>query len=173
MLAGLTYANLGHSIKCVNDSIEDFTDMVRSFFGAGSSLQELYISHDRMNEEFWPVLAEAAKWAQDNEDVLKDVHWIGGSPINLEVYGFASWKPEKGILTLRNPGDERIEYKILLDEMLEIPASYSGVFELKIPWEEDQHKPVLKVHSSQPAMLEFEPFELKIFEVLPLITSKI
>jgi len=168
MTVGITYANLGHSINCVNDSIEDFTDMVRSFFGAGSSLQELYISHDRMKEEFWPVLAEAAKWAQDNEDVLKDVHWIGGSPINLEVYGFASWKPEKGILTLRNPGDERVEYKILLDEMLEIPASYSGVFELKIPWEEDQHKPVLKVPSSQAIMLEFEPYELKIFEVLPM-----
>ncbi len=64
MTVGIAYANLGHPIKCINDSIDDFSDMVWSFFGGGSSLQELYISHDRMKPEFWPILAEAAKWAK-------------------------------------------------------------------------------------------------------------
>ena len=92
MVVGIAFANQGLARKFVNDDLDDFKDMVRSFFGSGTSLQELYISYDRMQEDFWPVLAEAAIWARVNEDVLKDVHWIGGSPINLEVYGFASWK---------------------------------------------------------------------------------
>jgi hypothetical protein len=77
MSVGIAYANLGHPMKCINDSIEDFSDMIWSAFGAGSSLQELYISHDRMKPEFWPILAKAAKWAKKNEEVLQDTHWIG------------------------------------------------------------------------------------------------
>jgi len=172
MTVGITYANLGHSLFCVNDSIEDFTDMVRSFFGAGSSLQELYISHDRMKEEFWPVLAEAAKWAQDNEDVLKDVHWIGGSPINLEVYGFASWKPEKGIITLRNPGEEGLTYVLNLVKTLEIPTNHSAEFELRSPWKEDTEKPVLRININEPFMIELNPFETKVLEVMPVPISR-
>jgi hypothetical protein len=126
MTVGIAYANLGHPIKCINDSLSDFRDMVWSSFAAGSSLQELYISHDRMKPEFWPVLAEAAKWAKINEHILKDTHWVGGSPINLEVYGFASWAPEKGIISLRNPSGEAVEYQIVLKELLEIPDKYDG-----------------------------------------------
>lgn len=52
MTVGIAYANLGHPKNFINDDIEDFKDMVWSFFSAGSSLQELYISHDRMKPEF-------------------------------------------------------------------------------------------------------------------------
>ena len=164
MTVGIAYADFGLAKMYINDSIADFKDMVRSSFGAGSSLQELYISHDRMKPAFWAVLAEAAKWARENEPVLKDVHWIGGSPINLEVYGFASWSPGKGIITLRNPDDESVDYIINLDRIFELPPDQSFVFSLRSPWLEDADQEELLADSKKDFILHLEPFETKVFE---------
>ncbi|MGQ7868847.1 hypothetical protein [Sunxiuqinia sp. sy24] len=166
MTVGIAYANLGHPIKCINDSIDDFKDMVWSSFAAGSALQELYISHDRMKPEFWPVLAEAAKWAKTNESILKDTHWIGGSPINMEVYGFASWSPEKGILSLRNPNDKSVEYELKLNELFELPEKYRGSFSLKSPWKEDENNVESIVGSSSRHRIILKPFQTIILEAI-------
>ena len=163
MTVGIAYANLGHPIKCINDSIDDFSDMVWSFFGAGSSLQELYISHDRMKTEFWPILAEAAKWAKENEQVLKDTHWIGGSPINLEVYGFTSWSPEKSIVTLRNPSRDNKSYKLSLDEILELPSGFSGEYLLKIKYGADSQ--TIKLQNNINFKIQLKPYETRIYEI--------
>jgi len=163
MTVGIAYANLGHPIKCINDSIDDFSDMVWSFFGAGSSLQELYISHDRMKPEFWPILAKAAKWAKENENILKDTHWIGGSPINLEVYGFASWTPEKGIITLRNPSGDNKSYKINLDEILELPSGFSGEYLLRTTYGADSKS--MKLQNNTNSEIQLKPYETRIYEV--------
>ncbi len=165
MTVGVAYANLGHPSNYINDNLEDFKDMVRSSFGAGSNLQELYISHDRMLEEFWPVLVEAVKWSEENEDLLKDTHWIGGSPINLEVYGFASWKPGKGIITLRNPSDTVVVYDINLIDVLELPNNYRGDYSLSSPWKEDQKNKKIELNSNSIGKITLAPFELKVLEV--------
>jgi hypothetical protein len=167
MVVGIAYANLGLPKMCINDSISDFRDMVWSFFGAGSALQELYISHDRMKAEFWPVLAEAAKWVKSNEDVLHDTHWIGGSPVNMEVYGFGSWTPRKGILMLRNPDDKPVTFKFIPDNSLEIPNGYNGIFILKNVLKEQQDQPAYKIASGDSCSLAFGPFETKILELFP------
>lgn len=167
MVVGIAYANLGLPQLYINDSIADFKDMVWSFFGAGSALQELYISHDRMKTEFWPVLAEAAKWVKSNEDVLYDTHWIGGSPINMEIYGFASWTPRKGIITLRNPDDKEKEFVCILDNILEIPDKYKGNFRLQSVRSDDADKSVSKIDSGESLKLVLQPFETKLFELIP------
>ncbi len=163
MTVGIAYANLGHPIKCINDSISDFSDMVWSFFGAGSSLQELYISHDRMKPEFWPILAKVAKWAKENENVLKDTHWIGGSPINLEVYGFASWTPKKGIVMLRNPSGQTELFKIRLDEIFELPLGFSGEYLLTPVYGNDSAS--ITIENNINFEVSLKPFETRIYEI--------
>ncbi|MCP4974937.1 MAG: hypothetical protein GY931_02130 [Maribacter sp.] len=162
MVVGIAYANLGHPSNYINDNKGDFTDMVWSFFGAGSNLQELYISHDRMKPEFWPILADAAKWSKKNEDILCDVHWIGGSPINLEVYGFAAWKKGYGVLTLRNPSDKPQKFNLDLKAFFEIPSSspekYALVNKLNVEGN------TFEVLTNKPFEITLEPFELKVFE---------
>jgi hypothetical protein len=66
----------------------------------------MYVTPSLLSAEDWDTIAEAAKWARANADVLVDSHWIGGDPNKLEVYGCASWSSRKGILTLRNPLDK-------------------------------------------------------------------
>jgi len=167
MVVGIAYANLGLPAECINDSIADFRDMVWSFFGAGSALQELYISHDRMKTEFWPVLAEAALWAKSNEDVLQDTHWIGGSPLNMEVYGLASWRPGKGIIFLRNPDDKPREFGLILDDILELPDRHRGDYQLMNPGIRQGAKSNLKIRSGMKKVLILKPFEIRILEAIP------
>jgi hypothetical protein len=121
-----------------------------------------------MKEDFWPVLAEAAKWAKANEETLFDTHWIGGSPINLEVYGFASWTPDKGIIMLRNPSEKIIVYELNLNKTLELPENYKSDFKLQSPWQEDRVKPVLRVGNGELCRIELKPFETKVLEVTSL-----
>ena len=87
------------------DPGNDFRNEIRSYFGTGTQLQEMYITPSLLTDANWDDLAEAAKWSRANADVLKDTHWIGGDPAWLEVYGWASWTPSKGVLVLRNPSD--------------------------------------------------------------------
>ena len=169
MVVGIAYANLGHPSRYITDSKDDFKDMIRSFFGMGSSLQELYISHDKMKSDFWPILAEAAKWAKANEAILEDTHWIGGSPINLEVYGFASWKPGKGIITLRNPGNEISEFDLNLAHVFELLNNHAGTFRLKSPWKEHEDMSEMVVDSDQSEKITLQPFEVKVLEAYRVI----
>jgi len=163
MTVGIVYANLGYPTQCINDNIDDFKNMVWSFFGAGSSLQELYISHDRMKPEFWSILAKAAKWSKENEDILKDTHWIGGSPINLETYGFASWSPQKGIITLRNPTEKISSFVINLNKILELPPKYSGKYSLIKIY--SGKTDILEIQDNENIEIQLKPFETRIYEV--------
>jgi hypothetical protein len=101
MLHGIVYAQKAPHLE--TDPGHDFSSEVHSYFGSGTQLQELYITPSLLSSADWDVLAEAAKWSRRNAGVLIDTHWVGGDPRWLEVYGWAAWTPERGVLTLRNP----------------------------------------------------------------------
>ena len=63
-----------------------------------------------------------------------DSHWIGGDPGEgthygntrgpaKDVYGYAALGEKKGIVILRNPSDKAQSYKLVLDEVLEMPSA--------------------------------------------------
>jgi len=166
MTVGIAYANYGEPNHYISDNEKGFKDMVRSYFASGSSLQELYISHDKMKDEFWPILAEAALWSKANEDVLIDTHWVGGSPINMEVYGFAAWNGTKGILSLRNPSSRPMSYSVDLQQLLELKSVENGTFRLRSPWNEDTDKSVRFIQSDHSETITLSPFELMVMEVI-------
>ena len=101
MLHGMIYAR--HADKLNVDPKGDFTSEVRSFFGCGTQMQEMYITPKLLTPANWDALAASARWARENAETLRDTHWVGGDPAELKVYGWAAWSPRKGILTLRNP----------------------------------------------------------------------
>ena len=105
------------------DPGNDFRNEIRSYFGTGTQLQEMYITPSLLTEANWDDLAEAANWSRANADVLKDTHWIGGDPAWLEVYGWASWTPRKGILVLRNPSNRLQTFRIKLHDAFELPRA--------------------------------------------------
>ncbi len=81
----------------------------------------MYITPSLLSSADWNVLADAANWARHNADILKDTHWIGGDPGQLQVYGWAAWSPRGWIVTLRNPSDKPQTYTLNLKAALEVP----------------------------------------------------
>ena len=146
-------------------SDDDFDDQVWSFFATGTQLQELYITPSMLNDHKWDTLAQAATWSRDNADVLVDTHWIGGDPTRLEVYGWASWQPEKAIFGLRNPLDKPQAYYLNLSKDFEIPQGAATRFSLKPFYGNNATFPQAY---QQALVVTLQPLETLVFEATPV-----
>jgi len=133
MLHGIIYAQCNPRLNTAQG--EDFANEVRSYFGSGTQLQELYITPALLSGRDWDVLAESARWARTNADVLRDCHWIGGAPERLDVYGWAAWSPDKAIVTLRNPDSRAQRFGLDLRRQLELPTGAARRFSVRSPWQ--------------------------------------
>ncbi len=165
MLHGLIYARQARNLG--SDPGNDFSNEVHSYFGSGTQLQEMYISHSLLSGDDWDTLAEAAQWARRNADVLIDTHWIGGDPSKLDVYGWAAWSPQKGILTLRNPSDKPQTYVLDVTEAFELPSSAVRRFQTHSPWKKDQDMKPLHLVAGEKRPLTLGPFEVINLEAIP------
>jgi hypothetical protein len=165
MLHGIIYAQYNKRLN--DDPGDDFGNEVRSYFGSGTQLQEMYITPSLLTEKNWDVLAEAARWSRENADVLKDTHWVGGDPAWLEVYGWASWSEGKSILVLRNPSDKAQGITLDVGEALELPRGAGRTFVARSPWKEDVGKAAVSLVAGIPHRFELKPFEVVTLELQP------
>ena len=85
------------------DTLRDWSDYVVMYYARGTTLKELYIDDELLDEDHWKVLAMASAWAQASQGRLKNTVLIGGDCARGEVYGYVSWVGDKAILTARNP----------------------------------------------------------------------
>lgn len=144
----------------------NLTNEVRSYFANGAMLQELYITPSMMTPAAWDVLAEAARWAHTNADVLVDSHWVGGDPLKLEPYGYAAWSPRKATLMLRNPDDHQRSIVLDANAVFELPPGMPKHFSLQSPYK-DQRVQSLELEAGQPQSVALEPFEVLVLEATP------
>lgn len=165
MLHGIIYARYDERLN--DDLGNDFANEVRSYFGTGTQLQEMYLTPELLSEKNWDVLAEAARWSRDNAGVLKDTHWVGGDPGWLQVYGWASWSKEKSILVLRNPADKPQEISLDMSEVLEPPAGAARRFSARSPWKEDTSKTAILLEAGTPHRFSLKPFEVLTLDLKP------
>ena len=161
MTQGVAYSREGMAGEATFNSA-GFKDDVRAFFGAGTSLQELYIQPARLTAEDWQVLAEAAKWSRANAAVLVDTLCIAGAPEKLEVYGYASWKPHKGIVMLRNSDDAPRPFTLYVAAAFDLPPGARTRYKLASPWAEDRSKPPLIARAGRPLELTLQPFQVLV-----------
>jgi hypothetical protein len=165
MLHGLIYAR--HAQRLGSDPGHDFPDEVHSYFGTGTQLQEMYITPSLLSTQDWDVLAEAAKWSRDNAQTLKDSHWIGGDPVRLEVYGWASWSPAKGIVTLRNPSDRQQDFTTTLAVLLELPADSTPSYAARSPWKAESAASTLNISVKEQHTFHLQPFQVLTLVLVP------
>jgi hypothetical protein len=166
MLHGIIYAQ--HANKLDKDPENDFRSEARSYFGAGTQLQEMYISHGLLTETNWNDLAQCASWSRSNATVLVDTHWIGGNPRKLERYGWASWSPEKGILTIRNPDEEERRFTVELARFFELPKGAPEVYTLESPYKQRKVEELQgPMNAHTPVKIQMRPFEVLVFEARP------
>ncbi|MEO8747988.1 MAG: enterotoxin [Rhodanobacter sp.] len=174
MLHGIIYAQ--HAISGARmpdfsglrtDPGHDFANEVRSFFGTGTQLQELYITPSLLTTDDWDVLAAAARWSRANAKVLDDVHWIGGDPGRLDVYGWAAWTPARAIITLRNPDNKAQLAAIDLQRQLELPAGALRVFRVRDVWLSGGSAVPRQFDADQLSSIRLGPFEVLTLELTP------
>ncbi|MGY0483342.1 enterotoxin [Endobacter medicaginis] len=163
MLHGIIYAQKNQRLNTDPDG--DFADEVHSFFATGTDEQELYITPDLLKPADWDVIAQSAKWARANADVLRDSHWVGGDPGRLEPYGWAAWTPAKAFLTLRNP--DRAPRGILIDpgRVLELPRDAPQSYAVRALW--SKSKPPAILQADHPVIIQLAPFEVMTLQLTP------
>jgi hypothetical protein len=164
MLHGIIYAKSAHDINYDTNNI--LKSEIRAFFGNGTQLQEMYITPALMTPQNWDDLAEAAKWSRANADTLVDTHWVGGSPVDRQVYGWASWSPKKGILTLRNPSARPQQIKIDPAKAFELPDGAAKHYSIVNPFK-DQTVDVTELAAGTETAFKLQPFEVLVVEALP------
>jgi hypothetical protein len=143
---------------------KDLVDEIRSYFASGTNLQELMLTPELMTSETWDVLAEAARWSRANADVLVDVHWVGGDPAKLQVYGWAAWAPHKAMLSLRNPNEKPQSITVDIGEVLQLPADAARTYRLSSPWRDQAGGSAIELTAGQPHEFQLQPFEVVVLD---------
>ncbi|MFH1264253.1 MAG: enterotoxin [Planctomycetota bacterium] len=166
MTVTVCYGQLGTATRMASDT-GDLVDEIRMAFGSGTQLLELYLTPQMMKPEGWDALADCAKWARANGDVLVDVHWIGGDPGEGEPYGYAAWSPRKGILVLRNPGDAPAKFELDLAHALELPRGGPPSYHVTSRWPTSERIEKLALAAAEPHTFELAPFEVLVLEAVP------
>lgn len=169
MLHGMIYAKSAKNLD--TDPNGDLAAEVHSYFGTGTQLQEMYITPALLKEKDWDTLAEAARWARGNADVLRDTHWLGGDPGMLEVYGWASWSPRKGVLVLRNPSDKPQEIAVDVRDAFELPAGAAQTYRAHSPWKDDAGQAAITLRAGTPYSFQLRPFEVVVLEAEGMKTA--
>jgi hypothetical protein len=164
MLHGMIYAR--YAEKLSDDPHHDFPDEIHSYFGTGTQLQEMYVTHSLLSDSDWDTLAEAARWSRRNADTLVDTHWIGGDPAHLEVYGWASWSPRRGIITLRNPDKSPHAFELDVHSAFELPSNASENYVARSPWK-NASPTEIRLRTGQPHTFTLQPFEVLTLEATP------
>ncbi len=162
MLHGIIFAR--YAAHLGDDPGHDFRNEVRDYFAGGTQLQEMYITPTLLSKQNWDDLAESARWSQADSATLKDTHWVGGDPMNLEVYGWAAWSAKKAILTLRNPSDKPQSFSIDAARVFELPAGSRGSFIMRSPYKSDAGKGALALPVGRSRVVMLQPFQVMTIE---------
>ena len=158
MLHGIIYGQKAKNL--MTDPGHDFADEVRSYFGTGTQLQELYLTPSLLSPADWDVLAESARWSRDNASTLRDTHWVGGDPLKNEVYGWASWSKQGGIIVLRNPSSQPGTIDIDVQKAFELPKGAAMQYQARSPWKADAGKPSISLRAATTHRFDLKPFEV-------------
>ena len=160
---GIIYTRKARGLDTVEGT--DLEDEIWSAFGSGTQMQEIYMTPQLLEPSQWDTLARAAIWARENNETLVDVHWVGGSPMELQVYGWAAWSPVKGLLTIRNPSSERRTWSFDPGAVFELPPEAPRSYSAPSP--NGKRLPFSGFRAGEIVRMELEPFEVIVVEALP------
>ncbi|SFB52325.1 alpha-galactosidase [Algoriphagus aquimarinus] len=100
-----------------------FRDYLFMNLSRGTGFIELYLKTDNLVDKDWDVIAEGLKWSEKVFPTFHNVRMHGGNPRNSEVYGYSAWDDDQGYISIHNPSDKSITYKLVLNRELGISNS--------------------------------------------------
>jgi len=164
MTHGLIFSKLGPPSRFVKQNMSDWYDQAQSFIGSGINCQELYLDHTLMDAPRWAFLAKLLKWSRANQNLIADTKWVGGDPLKIQTYGWAAWSPSKSILTLRNPSDKEVDFKLNPQAIFNLPTGVKGTFYFSKMWTRDDKLVKFECKSDQTITIKLQPLETVTWE---------
>lgn len=153
----------GTSAK-VDYSDEEFEKFVYWCAIRGQALNELYLSYTMMNDYKWESLAKVMNFQKNNYHILKNASFIGGDPVDNNIYGYISWTYEgEGIIALRNPTKEKTSLTLNLNRLMGVPENLKDVKRYNIYNNSMPETDELFSYGSK-IDLTMHPFEIMIFK---------
>ncbi len=124
---GLT-ANDAYNRPDIEYTTEELRDHLYMLGTRGTAFWEYYYSYSMFDDAKWDVNAEAARWIEDNFDILQKSQMIGGKPGNGDIYGFSCWNGSEGIVSLRNPKNVEQTYTLTFDRLIGVAEGTTDVY---------------------------------------------
>jgi hypothetical protein len=148
----------------VNYTDEDFEKYL--YFNAcrGQALNELHISYSMLNKTKQRVLSKVLQWQKSNYDILQNAMFIGGNPVDNNVYGYFSWnKNGDGIIALRNPTNEEAPLTLTLNKLMGCPEDLKNVNRFNV-YNEGASENFDSYSYGDKIDLTLKPFEIKVLQ---------
>ena len=130
----------------------------------GQALNELHLSVNMMNESKWRSLSSAMNWQKANYHILQNAQFIGGDPVENNIYGYISWDGDDGVIALRNPTDEETSLTLTLNKLMGAPESLQGARRFNVYCKSLTETDETYSYNSK-MELTMKPFESMIFKI--------
>lgn len=102
--------------SCCNEEFPFFADHVVTSLLRGISDWNLLLNLRYMTPRKYSYLATGLNWGRRNWDVLSNTEMILGNPSKFQVYGYAHFKKDRGLVAVRNPAPREQTAEMVLDE---------------------------------------------------------
>ncbi len=144
----------------------EWSDGVMMVYGRGLRLVDLYITPSMMNPDQWRTLGVSLRWWQENSDVLAKSVTIGGDLRKGEVYGYAHYKGDRGIICLRNPDVREQVVQVPFDKTVHYRDKEGKAFHGRViyPYVEDLPRQLV---SGKPFQLSVPGHSVVFIELRP------
>ena len=148
------------------ETLREWSDYVVMYYGRGVQLKELYVTPELLDADWWKALGEATRWAVDNCEVLENEVMIGGNPRKGEVYGYAHWEGDRGVICLRNPGLGDRAINVPFDRSVRYRGEAGKPFRGRVIYPFVEDLPT-RFTSGQPALLAVPGASVMVVELQP------
>ncbi len=145
-------------------SDDEFEKMLYWNACRGSSIMEMYLSIQMMDDNKWQSLSDVIKWQKSNFYILKHSMMLGGDPAENNIYCYAAWdKSQNGIIALRNPTNEAAALTLTLNKLMGCPENLQGVKCFNV-YNKSSDNFDREFDYNDKMELTLNPFEIKIFQ---------
>lgn len=150
-----------HPISYTDEELREHLYMLGT---RGTAFWEYYYSPSMFDDDKWDVNAEAAKWIEDNFDILQKSKMFGGNPETGEVYGYSCWNGDEGIVSIRNPKNEKQTYTLKYDRLVGVNEGMKNVYGKVVVGDIDKYQTDEPLSYGKEITFTLEPKEVLIMQ---------
>ena len=163
------YAKTAHRVDgrhpgVIHFSTEELREHLYMLGTRGTAFWEYYYSPEMFDADKWQVNAESANWIQENFNILEKSQMFGGKPSRGEIYGYSCWNGNEGIVSLRNPSNQRKTIEVTYDRLIGVPETLSNVYGKVVIGNLDKYQNNTPLNYNDKVTFTLEPQEVLIMQ---------